>query len=505
MNVNIKSILRSAENVAYIALCVAIANGVFFGTANYAVELGFSVWSIVIPVMVIGSLALLICNIKDILKNSTLWLLIAYGVWILISAVRGYQAGNDIGHITEDLQRVIYFSLFPLILTILNRESRIIKLMKIVVYGSLALSILTIIFYISYLFLPALFDKLLYLGYYGQMINFTRISDVICRILFVSTPMQLFGCAFALYFLATDRQHTIRYSIIIGLNLFCILMSFTRTLYLATFVAAALAILLVFLKADQKSRLFVAKGIATSVVTCAVIIVCFSTAAKTNYFGYALQRVFVTQQETPDTNINNEQGETPDSIINNEQQETPGSNINNEQQETPGTNPSTNETPEIPENTTPPEEIIGFENEDEYLQATLLSDNIRENTKKLLQARIDTNPLCGVGLGMRLPERETPPEFFYLDLWAKTGLLGLLLFLIPACVVIIDILKRIIRRQPFLLSAVWAVGLIGLMVYSVLQPYMNTAPCVLMYCCVLCVNAWQKKHAAEQNEIGYQA
>ena len=168
MNIKKQTILQYVGTISFIALCVAVANAVFFGTANFAVSLGFSVWSIVVPVMFIGSLYFMIRDVKDILKNPVFWILIAFGVWILFSAFRGYQAGNSIGHIVEDLQRVIYFALFPVILTILNNESRIIKLMKIVVYSSFALSILTIVFYVSYLVLPDLFDKLLSLGYYGQ-------------------------------------------------------------------------------------------------------------------------------------------------------------------------------------------------------------------------------------------------------------------------------------------------------------------------------------------------
>ena len=446
MNLNKQNMLRYAENVSFVALCIAVANAVFFGTANYTKELGFSVWSIVVLLIFVGSVFAIVCNIKKILKNPILWVLIAYGIWVVISAVRGYYADHTVGHITEDLKRVIYFALFPMILTILNSESRIIKLMKIVVYSSFALSLLTVVLFTSYLSWPSLFNKLIHWGYYGEIINFTKVSGTIVRILFVSTPMQLFGCAFAMYFIAKEKRCKIRYSCIIGLNLFCFLISFTRTLYLAAFVAAILSMLLVFLTADKKTRILAVNRITVSVVACVVLVAGFSLMAKTNYFGYALQRVFV-------------------------------SNVQVE---------------ENPLQTPIQDEIIDFENEEEYLQATLISDNIRQNIKKMLQERINENPIFGSGLGARLPDRNTPPEFFYLDLWAKTGVVGLLLFLMPIGVVIFDIFKRAIRGKPFFIGAFWCVGLIGLMVYSVLQPYMNTAPCILMYCCVLCVNSWQK-------------
>lgn len=477
---------------AYIALCVAVANAVFFGTANFTIELGFSIWGAAVFAMCVGALILMPRDVKRIFKNPLMWVLLAYAMWIVISAVRGYMAGNSITYIMGDVQDVIYFVLFPVTLCILCSESRITKLMKIVMYSGFALGLLTLIYNVCYVFLPELFGDLLYWGYYGQMINYTRISATVSRVLFVSAPMQLFCCTFSMYFMATEKRHMGKYAVLIGTCLTSILMTFTRSLYLAAFVAAVATIVILLVNGDHSSRAYVAKGIGMVIAVCALLILVFSVAAKTNYFGFALQRVFVNGGQdvtaTEQTEIASTENLATDASVG----ESAPAVITTEPT---ASEPVTEETSsENQEGTVAPDDnTTDFKTLEGYLQATEISDSVRERTQKELHAYIALNPLAGVGLGMRLSDRQTAPEYFYLDMCAKTGIIGVLLFITPFAFVFVDILKRSVSHQPVLISGVWAVGLLGLMVYSVFQPYMNNAPCILMYCCVLSVSCWQKR------------
>lgn len=504
----LKQLLLQYKGIpAYIALCVAVANAVFFGTANFTIDLGFSIWGTAVFAMIIGALILMLRDMKEIFKNPLMWVLLVYAVWIAISAVRGYMIGNSIRNIKQDVQSVIYFVLFPVTLSILCSESRILHLMKVVMYSGFALGFVTLIYNACYVFWPEAFDTLLYWGYYGQIINFTRISDTVSRVLFVSAPMQLFSCTFAMYFMATEKRHAGKYSILISTCLVAVLMTFTRALYLATFVAAMAVIVMLLVNVDRSTRAYVAKGIGMVIAVCALLILIFSTAAKTNYFGYALQRVFVNYgQEGTETEVT-ETAATEEPTGETVTGETSGEGVTETELESHPTEQSEN-----PSETAPTEDMekdpvsesvgeteaendgmMDFQTSEEYLQATVISDNIREKTKKELQAYIAMNPLAGVGLGMRLSGRQTAPEWFYLDLWARTGLIGVLMFILPLALVLVDLVKQIVFRQSMLIGGVWAVGMIGLMVYSIFQPYMNNAPCILMYCCVLSVNSWQKK------------
>lgn len=480
---------------AYIALCVAIANAVFFGTASFTVELGFSIWGTAVFAMIAGALILMLRDVKRIFKNPLMWVLLAYTVWIVISAVRGYMAGNSVTNIMGDVQTVIYFVLFPVTLSILCSESRITKLMKLVIYSGFALGLLTLIYNACYVFWPELFDDLLYWGCYGQMINYTRISATVSRVLFVSAPMQLFSCTFSMYFMATEKRHMGKYAVLIGTCLASILMTFTRSLYLAAFITAVSTIVILLVNADHSSRVYVAKGIGMVVAVCALLILVLSVAAKTNYFGFALQRLFINGGQdftaTEQTEIavtENLASDTTDATVS----ESATGVITTELTASgPVTEETISENPE--ERVDSDDDTIDFQTPEEYLQATEISDSVREKTKKELQAYIALNPLAGVGLGMRLSDRQTAPEYFYLDMCAKTGIIGVLLFIMPLVLVFADILKRTVSHQPVLVCGVWAVGLLGLMVYSVFHPYMNNAPCILMYCCVLSVSCRQKR------------
>ena len=65
------------------------------------------------------------------------------------------------------------------------------------------------------------------------------------------------------------------------------------------------------------------------------------------------------------------------------------------------------------------------------------------------------------------------------------GIVGLVLFLLPVYIGVCSVIKKIVKREDFILQGVWIVSILGLLVYAIFQPYMNNAPCILFYCCVL--------------------
>ena len=473
---------------AYLALCVTVANAVLFCTANFTIELGFSIWGVAILLMVVTAIILMIRFMQVVFRTPVFYALLVYAAWLAVSVIRGCQAGNSMANILEDIGSVLYFVLFPVVLCILNTEERIITLMKLVMYCGFAVGVASVVFLASYVFWPVLFDELLHWSYYGQIINFTRISETIPRILFVSSPMQLFSCAFAVYFMVNDRKNILRYSVMVGVILFSVLITFTRSLYLATFAAAVALVVLLFANTDRKTQCFVIKGIGIVVAVCAVLVLVFSLGAKTNYFGYALQRVFVNVSQT----------ETVPEEPTVEVQTEPSAG-------TAATEEPTQTTVEViteaTQHSEPTEEtMIEFHDEETYLQATAISDNMREKTKGKLMEIIRQNPIWGAGYGIRIEGRRTVPEFFFLDMWAKTGVVGVVLFLLPLMLVAAVVLKQTVSRQADLVRVAWLTGLLGMTVYSVFQPYMNNAPCILMYCCVLSVDRWQQINCLEKKE-----
>lgn len=463
-NSRISKLCDGSSQLGFYFLCIVAVNVVLFATANYMRELGFSIWGITVSVFCICMLISAVLDWRDfvklVFKHAYFWVLIAYGLWIVLSVVIGVKNGHELSLVITDVKRVIVFALFPLVLWTLRSRKRILILMKCVVYANLVLSIIACAYVGTYVFSANAFEKLLYLGYYGDFINFTRISPTICRVLLVSTPFQVVGCAFGVYFLTTEKKFNWLYVLTVAFGLFSIFVSYTRALYLATAVAA---VILVFVLAlcfpERRKRL--ATGLLFSATICAFLIASFSICAKTNYFGFAVQRMLTglvsTEGIGPETGIDWPTVETPDTSA--QPTETPGAAENN-----------------------------GFGTGDNYLAATQDSDNIRQKTQEELLHNIRQSPIFGLGMGYSLPNRSTPSEYFFLELAVKTGIVGVILYLLPFVLMLFFLIKDILNKQGQTPTVAWACGLAGLMVYAVFQPYMNTAQSVFIYVCTLAVS-----------------
>lgn len=322
---------------------------------------------------------------------------------------------------------------------------------------------------LSYILLPQLSESMLRVFWRFEFINFTQVSDKIARVLFVSTPFQLFGCAIPFYFQAEREKFSRFYPVVTGLGLFSILITYTRSLYLATFVTAVSVVVLTLAAVDGKKRKNVWKHIASSAAVVAAIVLVFSLCARVNYIGYAFQRVFVTHAPGESAD--------PDGIPGDE---TPGNDSNIQHE------PSSNH--EIPE----------FNDPDSYLDATKVSDAIREELKINLVKEIKKAPFTGNGLGLTINGRESLPELFMYDLAAKAGLVGLLLFFAPLFIAFVAVAKSLKRRKHCLELYIWTGCVLGLFAYACFQPYMNNAPCMTVYSCLMSIALLQNRELKEK-------
>ena len=134
-----------------------------------------------------------------------------------------------------------------------------------------------------------------------------------------------------------------------------------------------------------------------------------------------------------------------------------------------------------------PEDNEQLTGEDSYKLATQKSDVLREDISKDLILMIANSPVMGNGLGATLEWREYN-EYFYLELMAKTGIIGLLLYMAPMLLSVYRVLKQRKKRwRNKVLSFTWLSVLLGFMAFSYFNPYMNAALGVLFYCCFIAV------------------
>lgn len=135
------------------------------------------------------------------------------------------------------------------------------------------------------------------------------------------------------------------------------------------------------------------------------------------------------------------------------------------------------------------------------MNATTHSDRFRETMVDKLWEMIGQRPIAGHGLGTPLPEGRVNAEYSFLDLGVKKGIVGMILYLLPALLMVVAIVKDIFAEKKLLLSGVWLAVLLGFFVFSIYQPYLNNAPCMLMHCCALCVRyAEQREMAVQENK-----
>ncbi len=440
---NFNYIANLSKKVSFIMLCITVSYITVLGTATFFGYGPVSLWRVLVGLTCVSALPVVFKYIKEIVKSPFLYILIGFALWLLVSAFIGYKNGNVSALITRDFKCFLYLALYPVIKAVLREKRQINILLKCIMYSSFVLSIFTCVFMGIYLFLPKVNVILVREFWKYAFINYTPISKTIPRVLFVSTPFIIIGCAVSCYFQTKSEKFSAVYPIITGLGLFSILITYTRSLYLATFIAAVIVVTMLILTSSALTRKNIIKHLVCSVLVLVVAVAGFSVAARTNYFGYAVSRVFATGG---DSNVYTDaSGETSD--------------------------------PEIPD----------FDDEESYLEATKVSDQIRVNLKKNLKDAIKKSPIIGNGLGLSIGGRQSLPELFYLDLFAKTGIIGLLLFLAPAVLALFIAVRSFIRRRYFAEHYVYLSGIAGLLLYALYQPYMNNAPCMVMYCLLFAI------------------
>ncbi len=450
--------LAKCEKISFILLCVVMGYACFAGTASFLSIGPITLWQVAVVGMVLATVPLILVHHKKLISNCFLWILVAFGLWLCISALIGWRSGHKTALVLRDVKSYAYFVLFPFVWAAMKNKAQLRTLMRVMMYACLGLGIVTIVSMALYVWAPLASNKWIrFCRLYG-FLNFTPISAKIGRFLFVTTPFQLFGCAIPLYFQVTGEKRSWHLPVISAVCLFAVLLSYTRTLYLSAGVAVLLLAVAMLLSVEKKKWGRILMHLGLAVVILAVLVGGFSLAAKTDYFGYALDRVFVSGDENTAT-------EPTDVGV-------------------------TDSTLEIPE----------FETAEEYLEATKVSDQIRARLEENLWKQIRSTPIFGAGLGLSIEGRETPPELFFLDLWAKTGILGLALYLLPYLLSVLYVVVNLWRKQQNLSFTVWAVCLAGLMVYSLFQPYANNAPSILVYCCFLQIPAMKKAELAEAEE-----
>lgn len=453
---NKEKMYRFCDKAAMILLCVLMGDCCIFG-AGRLISIGpLSFRMIVLFLLLLVSFPLMIQKIRDLLKNKYLWLVIVFAIWLVVSTIIGLLNGNRTHLILVDLKGFAYFALLPAALCVLNSRDHVHLLMKCMMYCSAFSAVFILLLLCSYLWFPDFYNTIKEFCFPLQIASFSSISTKIPRMFFKSVLYLLCGCAFSVYFQAVSSQKklSLKYIAIAAVCLFALLMSYTRSVYLAALIAAVGIIIFIFLFSEKEGRKKLAKQLGAAGAAFLVITGTFSLLAKTNYMGYAISRSTVGEAD----NIN------------------PGGDDEK------------------------PSGDLETQMKNDYLELTIKSDQLRQETLKELYANISKSPIIGNGLGAEIEVRpDGLNEYFYLDLLSKTGVIGLVLYLSPVFLGVWMFIRSYKKhRNTRIVFAVWMSVLVGFLAFSWFNPYMNASLGVLFYCCALGVFAFCGKDAALQ-------
>jgi len=456
------------NKLSLILLCILMIDCCITGSGRMLMIGPVSVRMLVWGLTILTAVPLMLVRLRELLTNKLIWAFGAWVIWLLISTVIGLSKGNNISVMITDFKGYAYFALLPAAICILDSKEKVHTLMKAMMYASGVLGIIILIHFYLFIWAEEPFTVLYHWGLKCSFSAMSAVSPTMPRLFFYSTNYLLAGCAFATYFQVIQKKIRLDFSLLTGINLVCLLMSYTRSVYLAVGVAIAVlvAAFLLTIRKTASKRFWTHLGV--SVVAFCLILSAFGIAAKTEYVSYAITRTLLSFAAPSVTQ--------PDPTV-------------------PG-NPSTPTTP-IVQPTTP----VVDPNTQWAQQETAQSDLLRSRIQAELREMIRKSPIIGNGMGASL-EWRSDNEYFYLDLLAKNGIVGLVLYMSPLLTAIAIMLMRgkELAYEKFLCSA-WICVLLGFMAFSYFNPYMNAALGILFFCCVLAVvNVMMKKPVCEAGE-----
>lgn len=469
-----KQVWVSLERAAFWLLCVILFDCAALGGGTIVEIFGIDIRMVLYALFFLASLPSVLKNFKGLLANGYVLLLLAWGVWMIGSTVRGIAVGNNVSKILSAWIGFASFGLLPGAICVLRSRDRVRKLMKVLTAAACFLALQSVFVLLVYNLceLETFVNLNLYL-IQEELGGCTGVNDVVVRIFFRSHPLMVAGCVCSLYFSVAEEKRLWRllHCGNIALCLFSLLISYTRSIYLCVFAAAAVVVVgvpMVMKKAAVK-RLW--KSIGAALAAFLVLLAVCDVLAGTEYLCYGIYRsVGVDVLNKIEVRLG-----LPDGSLGG------GYNLDT------GTDPTEESAEESSHQTQTTEQTPSNEPTEDI---NAWSDNIRAMTVRELYERIAEHPIIGSGMGATLEVRaglDGDNEYFYLDQAFKTGIVGIGLYVAPMLLMLLLFLlhMRQMDQRDALMCLMWLAGLAGIAAFSTLNPYLNGSNGIVLYCCTI--------------------
>lgn len=433
----------SLDNLLYLAVSLYMLDVILLGTGDLIRIGGISSRIIFFFVAMVLCIPAVLKNFKVYVKSPAVWAVGAYMAIIFIAMIVGFVNGNHRVILISDVKGYLNFLIVIPMTYILSNKERIMKLFQIMVNSIFAVSIIGIILS-YYQFFPQAVQKGIYK--FVHDIGFAAIAGLTenATRIFMHSGTRMFALglllSFALFLIEKDKKK-LRY-LQMTACLVTTFMSYARALYVGLIIAVV--VLLVFVVLFYKDYLEITLRSYVIVCVCAVVmILAVGITQQSNLFKIAISRCLVA--------VDTEGQAGTDSDNNNDS--------NN------GNNSNTNKPM-----------LDNIDSEVESLE-------IRAIRKEMATKNFLKSPVFGNGLGVVNDPNKEHIEYFYLDLLSKMGIIGLVLFFLPAGVALYNILRlrdKYESEQRILSLVIWCDWLF-LAFISYFNPCMNTAIGLMIY------------------------
>lgn len=382
------------------------------------------------------------------LKKPSIWLTLIFVAWLAFCAWLGIRSNNRMDVLITDVKGFMWLFLIPVFVAVVRSRDRLWILLSWVLAGAViqAALILAVNAAVVLSDNPEPLCRWLTARSIGLV---DIVSNKLVRVFFKSSPYMIVGCVVVLFRQARAPKLRWRYVLAVALLFNALLLSYTRSLYGALGLTAVLSITAVLILCPAGRKRVLAFLLA-AVVCFGVLVTVQEFVLEGSYLSFAVSRTI--GQEVPASWASQLRGRIRGDI--------------------------SDDKPNDAE----------MDRQRSYIEVTEKSDQFRQETQDGLKDCIRRSPIIGCGLGAAAASRDSGvDEYFYLDMLARTGIVGLLLYMLPFGYVVLWCLRRrsLLRECPE--GAAVVCGLCTFWVVTWFNPWMNAVLGIAWYAVTLSV------------------
>lgn len=382
------------------------------------------------------------------LKKPSIWLTLIFVAWLAFCAWLGIRSNNRMDVLITDVKGFMWLFLIPVFVAVVRSRDRLRILLSWVLAGAViqAALILAVNAAVVLSDNPEPLCRWLTARSIGLV---DIVSNKLVRVFFKSSPYMIVGCVVVLFRQARAPKLRWRYVLAVALLFNALLLSYTRSLYGALGLTAVLSITAVLILCPAGRKRVLAFLLA-AVVCFGVLVTVQEFVLEGSYLSFAVSRTI--GQEVPASWASQLRGRIRGDI--------------------------SDDKPNDAE----------MDRQRSYIEVTEKSDRFRQETQDGLKDCIRRSPIIGCGLGAAAASRDSGvDEYFYLDMLARTGIVGLVLYILPFGYVVLWCLRRrsLLRECPE--GAAVVCGLCTFWVVTWFNPWMNAVLGIAWYAVTLSV------------------